>query len=85
MMIRSDRLPDLTRRGEERPLAVVSRLVTVSGKTIRHIVIFDNHPDSIRLLLRNDFLRRPRNDFLYAVLSVLLVAAAGLGIFWPLL
>jgi hypothetical protein len=50
MMIRTDRLPDATTRGQRRRFAVRSRLVSVSGKTIRHIVIFDNHPDSLRLV-----------------------------------
>jgi hypothetical protein len=85
MMIRTDRLPDATTRGQKRRFAVVSRLVAVNGKTIRHIVIFDNHPDSIRLLLNSDLIPRRRNEFLYAVLTIVLVLATGLGIFCPLL
>jgi hypothetical protein len=85
MMIRTDRLPDATTRGRKRRFAVRSQLVTVSGKTIRHIVIFDNHPDSLRLLVNSDLIPRRRNEFLYAVLAIALVLAAGLGMFWPLL
>ncbi len=85
MMIRTNRLPDGTTRGQTRRFAVRSQLVTVSGKTIRHIVIFDNHPDSLRLLLNSDLIPGRRNEFFYAVLGIALVLAAGLGMFWPLL
>ena len=85
MMIRTDRLPDATTRGQKRRFAVRSQLVTVSGRTIRHIVIFDNHPDSLRLLLNSDLIPRRRNEFFYAALTIVLVLAAGLGMFWPLL
>ena len=64
---------------------VASRPVTVSGKTIRHIVIFDNHPASLRLLFSSDLMPRRRNEVFYAVLAIALVLAAGLGMFWPLL
>jgi len=85
MMIRTNRLPDAATRGQKRRFAVRSQLVTVSGKTIRHIVIFDNHPDSLRLLLNSDLIPRRRNEFFYAVLAIVLILAAGLGVFWPLL
>ena len=77
-MIRTDRLPDATTRGQKRIFAVVARPVTVSGKTVRHILIFDNHPGSLRLLLSSDLTRR-RNEFLYTMLTIALVLAAGLG------
>ena len=85
MMIRTDRLPDATTRGQRKIFAVESQLVTVSGKRVRHIVIFDNHPASLRLLLSSDLTLRRRNEFFYAVLAIALVLAAGLGMFWPLL
>ena len=84
-MIRTDRLPNATTRGQKRIFAVVARPVTVSGKTVQHILIFDNHPASLRLLLNSDLIPRRRNEFFYAVLTVVLVLAAGLGMFWPLL
>ncbi len=84
-MIRTDGLPPATTRGQKRRFAVLSRLVAVNGKTIRHIVIFDNHPASLRLLLNSDLIPRRRNEFFYAVLAIVFVLAAGLGIFWPLL
>ena len=83
MMIRTDRLPDATLREQKRRFAVESRLVSVSGKTIRHIVIFDNHPASLRLLFSSDLMLRRRNEVFYAVLAIALVLAAGLGMFWP--
>jgi hypothetical protein len=84
MMIRTDRLPDATTRAQKRRFAVRSRLVNANGKTIRHIVIFDNHPDSLRLLLNSDLIPRRRNEFFYAVFTIMLVLAAGLGMFWAL-
>jgi hypothetical protein len=84
-MIRTDRLPDATTLGQKRIFVVASRPVTESETTIRRIVIFDNHPASLRLLLKSDFIPRQRNEFFYAVLTIVLVLAAGLGIFWPLL
>ena len=85
MMIRSDRVPDATTLGRRRIFVVASRPITESEKTIRHIVIFDNHPDSLRLLLNSDLIPRRRNEFFYAALTIVLVLAAGLGMFWPLL
>jgi hypothetical protein len=85
MMIRTDRLPDATTLGQKRIFMVASRPVTESGKTIRHIVIFDNHPASLRLLFSSDLMQRRRNDILQAVLAAALILAAGLLMFWPLL
>jgi hypothetical protein len=85
MMILTDRLPHVATRGQKRRFAVALRLVTVSGKTIRHIVIFDNHPDSLRLLLGSDLMPQRRSEFFCAVLTIVLVLAAGLGMFWPFL
>ena len=84
MMIRTDRLPDTTTGGPKKIFAVVSRSVTVGGKTTRHVLIFDDHPASLRLLLGSDPAPRRRNEFLYVVLAIVLVLATGLGMFWPL-
>jgi hypothetical protein len=64
---------------------VASRPVTESEKAIRHIVIFDNHPASLRLLFSSDLKLRRRNKVFYGVLAIALVLAAGVGMFWPLL
>ena len=85
MMIRTDRLPDATTLGQKRIFVVASRPVTDNEKTIRHIVIFDNHPASLRLLFSSDLMLRRRNEVFYAVLTIVLVLAAALGMFWPLL
>ena len=85
MMIRTDTWPDTTTLGQKRIFVVASRAVTESEKTIRHIVIFDNHPDTLRLLFSSDLMLRRRNEFFYAVLTIVLVLAACLGMFWPLL
>jgi hypothetical protein len=85
MMIRTDSLPHATTRGQKRIFLVASRPVTESEKTIRHIVIFDNHPASLRLLFGSGLMLRRRNEVFYAGLAIALVLAAGLGMFWPLL
>jgi hypothetical protein len=85
MNIRTDRLPDATTLPQKRIFVVASRPVTEGEKMIRHIVIFDNHPASLQLLFRSDFMPRWRNEVLYGVLAIALVLAAGLGMFWPLL
>jgi hypothetical protein len=78
MMIRTDRLPDATTLGQKRIFVVVWRPVTESEKTIQHIMIFDNHPASLRLLLSVDLTLRRRNEVFYAVLAIVLVLAVGL-------
>ena len=85
MMIRTDKLPDATTLGKKRIFVVASRPVTEGKKTIRHIVIFDNHPASLRLLFSSDLMLRRQNEVFYAVLAIALVLAAGLGMFCPLL
>jgi hypothetical protein len=85
MMIRTDRLADATTRGQKRIFALVSRPVTARGKTIRHIVIFDNHPATLRLLSSSDLMLQRRNEVFYAVLAIALVLAAGLALLWTLL
>ena len=94
MMIRTDRLPDATTLGQKRIFVVVSRPVTVSGKTIRHIVIFDNHPATLRLVRGTDPFNMGRTRVLltpqrasrwYIILGIILVVLVAAGMFWPLL
>ena len=85
MMIRTDRLPDTTTLGQKRIFVAASRPIIESEKTIRHIVIFDNHPASLELLLSSNLLLPRRNEVFHIVLAMALVLAAGLGMFWPLL
>jgi hypothetical protein len=85
MIARTNRFPDATTPGEKRIILVASQPITEGEKTIRHIVIFDNHPESLRLLLGNDLSSRRRNQLFYVALAITLVLAAGLGMFWPLL
>ena len=85
MKIRTDRLADTTTLGQKRIFVVASRPVTESEKTIRHIVIFDNHPASLQLLFSSDLMLRRRNEVFYGVLAIALVLTVGLGMFWPLL
>jgi hypothetical protein len=83
-MIRTDRRADATARGQNRIFAVVSRPVTARGKTVRHVLIFDDDPASLRLLVAAGPAPGRRRE-LWAVLAMLLVLAARIGMFWPLL
>ena len=85
MMIRNDRSLDATTLGQKRIFVVASRPVTEGEKTIRHIVIFDNHPASLRLLVSSDLKLQRRNKVFYALLAIALVLAACVGMLWPLL
>jgi len=70
-------------RRQRRIFAIESRHLTSTGKTIREIVIFDNHPASLRLM--NGNVTPPRqNEVVHAAFAIALVLAIGLGIFWPL-
>jgi hypothetical protein len=82
MMIRTNRRADATTRGQKRIFAVVSRPVTVRGKTVRHVLIFDNDPASLRLLVATGAAPERRRE-LWAVLALLLILAATIGMFWP--
>jgi len=85
MTIRTNRmLRNATTRTRKKIFVVESRHVTPSGKTIRQITIFDNDPASLRLLTSH-FTARRQPEFGEAALTIMLVLAIGLGIFWPLI
>ncbi len=54
-MAEFDSVCDSASSGKKRLFAIVSRPIAaqVKGKAIRRIVIFDNHPDSLRLALES--------------------------------
>jgi hypothetical protein len=54
-MAEFDCVTNSTSSGEKRIFAIVSRPIAAErkGKAIRRIVIFDNHPDSLRLVLES--------------------------------
>jgi hypothetical protein len=84
------------RCGRTRKIFVIektSRLpsTNAAGKKIRRILIFDNHPESLRLVLGHrlhqdvDLSRRQRvNAWELIVVSVVTIAGL-VGMFWPLL
>jgi hypothetical protein len=61
-----------------------------AGKKIRRILIFDNHPESLRLVFahrphRNVDLSRPAQVISWELIVVSILAVAGLGgMFWQL-
>ena len=69
---------------------VVPPKVDVSGKVIRRILIFDNHPDSLRLLSRlhvrpDDLAATRRAHPVYLIFALLLMLALSIAMFWPLI
>ena len=85
MINRTTRLSDATTREQKKVFAVVSQVVTVRGKTTRHILIFDNHPATLELLRSIDLTARRGSKLLHILLTISLVLVVGLGIVWPLL
>src|SRR6266478_7998002 len=78
--------------GQKRIFAIVSPPIPtpVEGKTIRRIVIFDNHPDSLRLVLGSGVdldsddaasRRERRTSIICGFILIVMVVAA---LLWPL-
>ena len=86
-------LDDSRRSGRKRIFAAVSRPIPtgVGGKTIRRVLIFDNHPDSLRLIFETGvdsdsdhaaWRRERRTSVICGSILISMVVAAML---WPLL
>jgi len=83
---------DSVNLGEKRIFAIVSPPIatTVDGKTMRRIVIFDNHPDSLRLVLQSGLnpdsddpaSRRERRTSITC--GLILIAMLVAALLWPL-
>jgi hypothetical protein len=87
------RIPAATNSARKRIFAIVSRPIptAIEGKTIRHVVIFDNHPDSIRLVLQarldetaDDFAVR-RDKLIPFVCGAVLIAMSVAALLWAFL
>jgi hypothetical protein len=85
-------LDDSRRSGRKRIFAAVSRAIptAIGGKTIRHILIFDNHTDSLRLIFGSgldsdsdaSWRQERRTSIICGSILIVMVVAAML---WPLL
>ena len=77
--------------GRRRIFAIVAPpKVDVSGKAIRRILIFDNHPESLRLVSRldvrpDDLAATRRAHPVYLIFALLLMLALSMAMFWPLI
>src|SRR6266403_5001827 len=98
-----DRQPNLAQTsspdGQRRPVRKIfvikqaGRLLSTNGthKEIRRIVIFDNHPDSLRLVFGRranpdvDLSVRRRATLRDLILVSMLTMGALIGMFWPIL
>jgi hypothetical protein len=70
--------------------AIVTRSIHTenNGQTRCRILIFDNHPATLRLLDNLDeidFVARRRKPWCYAVIGIVLLVILLLGMLWPLL
>ena len=78
--------------GQKRIFAIVSPPIptSVDGKTIRRIVIFDNHPDSLRLVLGagvdldSDEAASRRERRTSIICGFILIAMLVAALFWAL-
>jgi hypothetical protein len=65
--------------------------VDLGGKAIRRILIFDNHPDSLRLVSERhltsgvDAAVSRHTSPLYVILGLLLILSLIIGMIWPVL
>src|SRR5438105_1075547 len=84
------------RRGRARKIFVIkktsrSRSPNGADKKIRRILIFDNHPDSLRLVFEASVIPHrnlpapPRTSWRELSIVSILTIAALVGMFWPLL
>src|SRR5262245_2062124 len=86
-------VPAATNSAQKRIFAIVSRPIptAIRGKTIRHVVIFDNHPDSLRLILQpsvevtTDHLAVRRGKLISFVCGSVLIFMCVVGLLWALL
>src|SRR6266496_6249065 len=82
-----------TYSGTNRIFAIATPPLPASsgGKTIRSILIFDNHPDSLRLVSRLrvrpdvDLVAARRAHPAHLMFALLLMLALSLAMFWPLI
>ena len=64
--------------------------VDASGNAVRRLLIFDNHPDSLRLVSRldvrpDDLAAMRRAHPVYLIFALLLMLALSSAMFWPLI
>jgi hypothetical protein len=83
-------LRDSKESGQKRTFAIVSPPIPVRSRrnTVRHVLIFDNHPKSLRLLSEtlakaDADLALPRNP-LNGILGMALILTLVIAMFWPL-
>ena len=91
--IGSSLLRDSTGSGSKKIFAIVAPLMpaNLGCKTIRRILIFDDHPDSLRLVSRLrvrpdvDLVAARRGHPAYLMFALLLMLALSIAMFWPLI
>jgi hypothetical protein len=85
-------LCESTYSGTNRIFAIVAPPLPASsgGEMIRSILIFDDHPESLRLLYRQrpspdvDLVTARRAHPVHLMFALLLMLALSIGMFWPL-
>jgi hypothetical protein len=84
-------IPAATNSQRKRIFAIVSRPIptVIESKTMRRVVVFDNHPDSLRLILQagvdaadDDFFAVRRDKLISFVCGSVLVAMCVAALLW---
>ena len=86
-------LRDSTGSGRKKIFAIVAPAMPadLGGKTIRRVLIFDNHPDSLRLVSRLrvrpdvDLVAPPVTSRSHIIFGLVVIVALLFAIVWPLL
>jgi hypothetical protein len=73
----------------KRTFAIVSRPIAIDNKTIRRVVIFDNHPESLRLILQSGIGATEDNvgraGLVWIIPGFILIATGVAALLWPFL
>jgi hypothetical protein len=86
-------IPAATSSSPKRIFAIVSRPIptVIEGKTMRRVLIFDNHPDTVQLILQagvdaaaDDFAARREKLISFVCGSILIAMSVG-ALLWALL
>jgi hypothetical protein len=91
-MFEPESVGDVARSPRGRIFAIVSRPISIgiAGKTIRRVLIFDNHPESLRLVLQSsvdvssDDAASRREKRASIICGSILIAIVIAAMLWPL-
>jgi hypothetical protein len=81
-------IPAAGKSERKRIFAIVSRPIAIDNKAIRRVVIFDNHPESLRLILQSGIGATADNagraKLMWIISGSMLIATGLAALLWPL-